>query len=268
MDDPQSAPPSASEQSPPTDPPSRSALIAILGSIGYILGAFIFTFAVFFVLMLGAMIYLAVTTGDIEQFDAFIEGEGFVLLAGMESGLLGLGALGLAALSVVRGWIPKAEFGLSRPTRRQIGVSLLAIVGLVVLQAALSLASSALGIPASEHSLIGGDVSPYYYVALAVISILVIGPAEELLFRGLIQNYMRPAFGSTGAIVGTSILFSSIHLPAYFTTTLSAAIVSLGVIFVLSVAFGWLYERYNNLYLVMWIHGGYNATLFLLQATL
>ncbi|SFS37336.1 CPBP family intramembrane glutamic endopeptidase [Halostagnicola kamekurae] len=268
MDDPQSDPTSAPEQSPPTGPPSRSGLIAVLGSIGYIVGAYVFTFAVLIVLMIGAMLYLAATTGTVEQFNSIMEGESYVLLAGLESGLLGLGAFGLAALSAARGWIPKPEFGLSRPTPRQIGVSLLAIAGLVVLQAALSLASSALGISASEHSLIGGDVSPYYYVALAVISILVIGPAEELLFRGLIQNYMRPAFGSTGAIVGTSLLFSSLHLMAYLTTTLSAAVVSLGVVFVLSLAFGWLYERYNNLYLVMWIHGGYNATLFLLQASL
>ena len=267
MENPPSDHPSTPDESGPEQPPSRSRLRAILGSIGYIIGAFIFAIAASFVLMIALLVAL-LAMGNLEGFESFIEGEGFVLLAGAESALLGLGAVGLAVLSVMRGWIPKSDLGLSVPTTRQFVVSLVAIAGLVALGTTLSIVSNLLGIPASEHSLIGGDLEAIHFVALAVISILVIGPAEELLFRGLIQNYMRPAFGSAQAVVWTSVLFSSIHLPAYFTATFSEAIVSLIVVFALSLVLGWLYEKYGNLYLVMWIHGGYNAVLFLFQAFL
>ncbi|MDJ1432875.1 CPBP family intramembrane metalloprotease [Halostagnicola sp. A-GB9-2] len=279
MDSPQSDPPSDPEDSGsdpedpgpgvsgPEEPPSRSRLIAIAGSVGYVIGAFIIAFAGSIALMMPLMIGLMVTD-NLELVEYLFEGDGFVFLAAAESAMLGLGAVGLAALSVMRGWIPKSDFGLSIPTNRQFVVSLIAIAGLVALGMALSIISNTLGIPASEHSLIDENASATYFLALAVISILIIGPAEELLFRGVIQNYMRPAFGSAGAIVLTSVLFSSIHLPAYFTATFAEAVVSLGVVLALSLVLGWLYEKYENLYLVMWIHGGYNAVLFLFQAFL
>ncbi|GAB7018955.1 hypothetical protein JCM18750_18160 [Halostagnicola bangensis] len=242
-------------------------MIAIAGSVGYVIGAFIIAFAGSIALMMPLMIGLMVTD-SLELVEYLFEGDGFVFLAAAESAMLGLGAVGLAALSVMRGWIPKSDFGLSIPTNRQFVISLIAIAGLVALGMALSIISNTLGIPASEHSLIDENASATYFLALAVISILIIGPAEELLFRGVIQNYMRPAFGSAGAIVLTSVLFSSIHLPAYFTATFAEAVVSLGVVLALSLVLGWLYEKYENLYLVMWIHGGYNAVLFLFQAFL
>jgi len=113
----------------------------------------------------------------------------------------------------------------------------------------------------SEHSLFDEEATWIYYVSLAVLSILLIGPVEELLFRGLIQNYVRPALGAVGAVVWTSLLFAAIHLPAYFTDTVETAALSLVVVFALSLVLGAVYERYRNVVLVMAVHGVYNAVL-------
>ncbi|MFP8952725.1 CPBP family intramembrane glutamic endopeptidase [Natrialbaceae archaeon A-arb3/5] len=255
------------QPSTPDPQPTRSKLIAIGGSLGYIAGAYAFIFAVSLVLMIGIMAAILIGNPDVladdpDAIEGVLDGGIGVLFVGLESLLLGLAGAILAALSFSQNWIPKRVVGLTVPTGRELLIGAGTVVALLAVGTVISIASGLLGVPASEHTLFTDDVAPIYYVALMVISILLIGPAEELLFRGLIQNYVRPAFGSTGAIVWTSVVFAAIHLPVYLTAALASATVSLVVVFALSLILGAVYERYRNLVLVMLIHGVYNAVLF------
>ncbi len=242
----------------PTHGPDRTPLRAVLGALGYVVGVFGFTIAVSLLLFIA----VAVMVADPAAFEALLEGESMVAFVGLEAGLLTLGAVIAAALSIERGWVPKQVVGLGRPSLRELGVGVVGVLVLLALALVLSIAMELFGTEPSEHTLFVEDASTTYYLALAGISILLIGPAEELLFRGLIQNYLRPAFGALGAVVGTSIIFAVVHLPAYFTDTLMTATLSLFVVFALSLVLGGLYERYRNLWLVMGVHGVYNAVLF------
>ncbi|MWV38609.1 type II CAAX endopeptidase family protein [Natrialba sp. INN-245] len=252
---------------PSDQPPSRSGIVAALGSIGFVVVPFAVIFAIAFSFMLALVVAFGVT-GDLEGFESFLTGEFEIIALVAEPVLFGAVTAGLAALSFSQGWIRKRALGIELPTPKELLVGAGSVVALLGIAILVGFVTEQLGVPSSEHSLLTEDRAVGYYVLLAVVSILLIGPVEELLFRGLIQNYVRPAFGSAGAVVWTSILFAIIHLPVYLTMGFSSAVASLVAIFALSLVMGGVYEQYRNLVLVMGIHGVYNAVVFLSQAPL
>lgn len=101
---------------------------------------------------------------------------------------------------------------------------------------------------------------------LAVLSVLVIGPGEELLFRGVIQTRLIDAYGNIGGIVTTSAIFATAHIPAYGAGNVEIVVV---VLFILSLIIGTVFELTDTLVVPAIVHGLYNATLFLvLYATI
>lgn len=94
-------------------------------------------------------------------------------------------------------------------------------------------------------------------LGLLYVSAVVVAPvAEEIIFRGLIQNVLVRYMGAARrwwAIFITSLLFAAIHLGA---TPIPEPIIAL---FVLSMLFGWLYERTGNLWLPIALHAIFNA---------
>ncbi|MEY7850017.1 lysostaphin resistance A-like protein [Natrarchaeobius sp. A-rgal3] len=254
-----STPPASSDQAP-----SRSGIVAALGSIGFVVVPFAVVFAIAFAVMIALVVAFGLS-GDIDGFENFLTGEFEIIALVAEPVLFGAVTAGLAALSFSQGWIRKRALGIELPTPKELLVGAGSVVALLGIAIIVGFITEQLGVPSSEHSLLTEERAVGYYVLLAVISILLIGPVEELLFRGLIQNYVRPAFGSAGAVVWTSILFAAIHLPVYLTIGFSSAIASLAAVFALSLVMGGVYEKYRNLVLVMLIHGVYNAVVFLSQ---
>lgn len=238
----------------------RSRLAAFLGAAGYVVGVFAFSLTAFLVLSIALIpvVFLA------DEPMAFFESVERVLIF-VEPIIMGVGTAILAALSFWRGWVPKRALGISVPTAREALVVVGGVIGLLALGYVLSAVPEYFGVPPSEHALMLEDGSTQFYVGLAVLSILVIGPVEEVLFRGLIQNYLRPAYGAIGAVLVTSILFAAVHLFAYSVQAppLETVLVSLASVFVLSLVLGGIYERYRNIVVVSAIHGFYNAVLFL-----
>jgi membrane protease YdiL (CAAX protease family) len=102
---------------------------------------------------------------------------------------------------------------------------------------------------------------PGTLIWLIPLSLLVIGPGEELLFRGIIQNRLRESFGPVGAIVFASATFAPAHLLA-LTGSLQALAVTISLLFVPALIFGVTYELADNLVVPSVIHGAYNATIF------
>lgn len=149
-----------------------------------------------------------------------------------------------------------------RPTRRDagwvLGGTLLALAGVTASLVALT----ALGLEAAPNA-IGtfGESTPVVFLALAVLSVVAIGPAEELLFRGAVQGRLRAALGPVGAVLGAGALFASVHAFAVI-GTLGATLTTVAVIFVLSTVLGVAYERTRNVVVPALLHGLYNATLF------
>jgi membrane protease YdiL (CAAX protease family) len=121
----------------------------------------------------------------------------------------------------------------------------------------------ALGLDPSPPSIVHAPIPVETLLAVMIpASILVVGPAEELLFRGTIQRYLRERLSTTGAVLGAGVLFALVHVPTLVVTSGPSAALSLGVILLVGLSFGWLYERTGSVVAAMIAHGGYNALTF------
>lgn len=109
-----------------------------------------------------------------------------------------------------------------------------------------------------------GQAGPVYFLFMIVVSLLVVGPAEELLFRGVIQGLLRRAWSAWPAIVLASLVFGLIHVPAV-TGGPAEKLTYAAVAAVLGGVLGYVYERTQNLLVPALAHGGYNASLFAIQ---
>ncbi|MFC7044195.1 CPBP family intramembrane glutamic endopeptidase [Halobacteriaceae archaeon GCM10025711] len=155
---------------------------------------------------------------------------------------------------------------LRRPDRRAVGYMVGGTVALFALRLALILGVGALGLPVAGNSVT--DLAQEGVVAslllLVPVSVLVIGPAEELLFRGVVQKYLYGSFSRWGAVAVASVLFALVHLPTtyYADPDPVAVAVTLAILFGLSLVLGGLYVRTDNLLVPVVAHGLYDAVLF------
>ncbi|EMA52637.1 hypothetical protein C450_11078 [Halococcus salifodinae DSM 8989] len=100
-------------------------------------------------------------------------------------------------------------------------------------------------------------------LAFGLITIFIVAPAEEFLFRGVIQGRLRETVGAVPSIVGASLLFGGVHVLNY-TGSATSIVAHVGLLIVVSFVFAYAYERTGNLTVPILIHGIYDSTLFLL----
>ncbi|MFC7202715.1 CPBP family intramembrane glutamic endopeptidase [Haloferax namakaokahaiae] len=170
---------------------------------------------------------------------------------------IGFGAVGLGYLAVRDEW---DLIRLERPTRRDmlwVGGGLLALFAVYLAGSAVM---SALGIESGDSVLAQqGEANPVYFLYLTVITILLVGPAEELIFRGIAYGELRRLWGPIPAIIGSSAVFASIHVWSF---SGDGAIISLLMVFILGSVLAAIYERSGNLVVVAVAHGLFNAVQF------
>lgn len=138
-------------------------------------------------------------------------------------------------------------------------------IGLIVLWLAASIASffvaDRFGIERTPQSIIEiGQQDPFVFVLLAVLSVLIVGPAEELLFRGVIQTRLRETFGVVVALTVATALFALIHVFGFLGGGVGGAVLGVSVLFVIGSVLAVVYEYTGNLVVVAILHGLFNAT--------
>jgi hypothetical protein len=147
-----------------------------------------------------------------------------------------------------------------------VGVGTLAIFALLFLVGiVVSAINRATGVEPAQNSITElASQDPAVLLLLIPAAFLVIGPAEELLFRGIIQGRLREVFGPVGAIALASVIFGLGHAAALTGGTggVAAFAIPLAALSLLSVVFGVAYERTGNLVVPVLIHGAYDAILF------
>lgn len=178
-------------------------------------------------------------------------------------------ALALGTVLVIRVYLTRSGRGtayldLGWPTPRELG----AAVATVPVLFGVAVLAGALGVTPAEHGLEdavrGGGVA--VAVPIAVSSILVVGPAEELLYRNLVQKILTDRFHTVTAILVASLVFAVVHTTAYWTGSPIEVASALGLVFVLSVLLGTLYAVTDRVVVPALAHGGYDAVVFLLIA--
>lgn len=169
----------------------------------------------------------------------------------------------IAGWVYVRRWFSETVV-LEVPTWQQFGWTIVSTIVMLGIATGVTAISTYTGIQLGrvDQELIAG--SPTMVLVMALLSLVVIAPAEEYLFRGVIQRRLARSLRPRTAIFVASLLFVIPHAIGYLGGAEGILLLSL-VPFLLAVIMGVLYETFNNLSVPILAHGLYNATLFLIS---
>ncbi|WP_281196122.1 CPBP family intramembrane glutamic endopeptidase [Halorubrum sp. F4] len=150
----------------------------------------------------------------------------------------------------------------SRPSIREVGIVVGAGVGLLAIQYGTLFALQQIGLSTGQNRAVVPAGDPVeYYLAMVAVSLLVVGPVEEVLFRGVVQGGLRRAFDAAPAILIAGVLFGLVHLSGIEGTPVERW-AYVGVVIVLGCVLGYLYERTGNVLVPGLAHGVYNAAIY------
>jgi hypothetical protein len=163
----------------------------------------------------------------------------------------------------LRGWT-LADLGVRLPSIRDLIAVVVGYVTALLAAITGAIIISVTGVPAGENQ-VGefASADPTVLLWLIPASFLLIGPGEELLFRGIVQGRLREAFEPIPGVALASALFAAIHYLA-LTGGAGGRLVTVTILFFPALVFGTVYELTDNLVVPALVHGAYNATLFLL----
>lgn len=173
-------------------------------------------------------------------------------------GFLGFGVGAAIYLTATKNW------GLLRgrvrpPTAWELVWIVAGVLVLLVSQTALSLLLSLVGIEIAQNQIVeAGERTPRLFLYMIPVTLLFVAPAEELLFRGIIQEQYREVVTPTTAIVVASVLFGVAHWLALLGTG-QGRVAYILIVAVLGIILGYSYERTRNLVVPTLIHAGYNV---------
>ena len=150
----------------------------------------------------------------------------------------------------------------SRPDRREAAVVLGGGALLFAFQYGALIALQQVGLSTGQNQAVVPTGDPVaYYLAMIAVSLAVVGPVEELLFRGVVQGGVRRAFNAVPAVLTASLAFGLIHLPAV-SGTMAERWAYVAVVVVLGAVLGALYEWTDNVVVPGLVHGVYNAVTY------
>ena len=190
-------------------------------------------------------------------------------LSGARQQIVSTVALGLATTMTAGIYLAYTNRSLSfldvrTPTLREVAWAVGGLVALFALLQVISVAFETFGISTSQHSTTqAAESEPSLLLPLIPLSLLIIGPGEELLYRNVVQKGLYEHAPRWAAVLTGSVIFSLVHIPAYSTGgTTGQLVATLAVVFTLSLVLGTVYERTENLLVPAFVHGSYHAILF------
>ena len=149
--------------------------------------------------------------------------------------------------------------GLRWPSLRELGVALGGLLGMIVLLAVVSVVVSLFSSPAENVAAQGAAEEPDVIPAMIAVMILIVGPFEELLYRGIVQSRLRERFSMVPAILAASVVFASVHAAGALAGSPTEILTTVFVLFVISLVLGYLYEYTGNIVVPALVHGAFNS---------
>ncbi|WP_254532094.1 CPBP family intramembrane glutamic endopeptidase [Natrinema gelatinilyticum] len=178
-------------------------------------------------------------------------------------GFVGFFVAGGIYLAVTdRGW---SYVDLRWPTRREWRYVLAGVGGGIAFYILISLIVQVLSLPSAENQVstyIGNDQT----MILVMIAIVFVfnAPAEEFLYRNIVQKRLYDAFSRLQAVGIASVIFGLIHFPVYaaLSESLLATAVPVAVVMGGAAIFGFLYAKTDNLLVPIAAHAVFNGVQF------
>ena len=149
------------------------------------------------------------------------------------------------------------------PGLRDLAATVVGVLLLIAALVAVSYVFSQFGIQTAQNEIERiGSANPEVMLYMIPLAFLVIGPGEELLFRGAIQGLFRKSYAPVPAIVLSSGLFAVAHITALTAGGLGAKAATISALFALSLILGATYEYTDNVVVPSLVHGAYDAIVF------
>jgi len=200
----------------------------------------------------------AFAAGGRELLAATAAGDPLVEAGATAASFLGFLLVGAAYLD----WRGEPPVGFGRPTRRDAAVTGLGTVALVGLMFGLETLFSQLGLsPADNATIEAAREQPRLFLYYVPVAVALVAPAEELLFRGLVQGLFRRSYGVAPGIVIAAVVFGLVHYPALTGAGSSEAYVL--VVVLAGAVLGIAYEYTHNLLVPIAVHAAWNAVVYL-----
>ena len=174
-------------------------------------------------------------------------------------------ALHFSSFIVVGGaylaWRDDTLVPFRRPSGRDVRWILLGFSILVGVLVGLDVVLSQFGLePAENASVELGNDHPRLFLYFIPQVVLLNAPAEELLFRGIVQGLFRRSYGIVPAILGAALVFGLVHYVALVGTGSRLAYVLIA--FVSGLVLGALYEYTENLFVPIAVHACWNVLVY------
>jgi len=139
-------------------------------------------------------------------------------------------------------------------------------IGLIALFSAnilITLISSVIDVEMAENVLFDFvDDNPVYILYFIPVMLLLVGPIEEFLFRGILQGVIRDFYDVNTGLIVASLGFGLIHIPAAGGLSKEAFIYVITT-FLLGLILGYIYEKRKSILIPSIIHGVYNSILLI-----
>ena len=200
---------------------------------------------------------------------ALIEGVGEASIEGRTAMMI-LNFVGMALAGVIyllgtgRGlsWID-----LRVPTRTDWKYLIAGSIGSIAFLYLVSILFHLLGVSAAESQVteIVGENQTMILIMIVIVFFFN-APAEEFLFRNVVQKRLYEAFSRMQAVLITSVIFALVHFPMYvvFADSVVSTGASLSIMFGGAVIFGYIYAKTGNLLVPTAAHATLNGFQFTL----
>lgn len=203
---------------------------------------------------------LVVGVGDLLGAVGITDATNPVVVDAVESAMnfVGFLVVGLGYLAWREDW---SLVGLHRPTLREGGLIVLGTVALAGTVQGLGFVVQQLGFEIAENvSVQAGQRNPTLLLVFIPMQFLFVAPAEELVFRGILQGLFRRAYGIVPGILVAAAVFGLFHYPALVGE--SGVWVVIGILAASGALLGALYEYTENIAVPLVVHGAWNAILY------
>jgi len=165
----------------------------------------------------------------------------------------------LGSLLVIRLFNLPLYFHKPTKSEMKLGAGVLIISLLLSISVTLLFSVFNLTPPQNTISETLREGSTLVVLGFIALNFLFVGPAEELVFRGYIQEQFRESMSARVSIGGSSFLFSIVHIPAMMSGEVLAMVSYLVVLLCIGGLLGYTYERTHNIFLPIVIHACYNS---------
>jgi len=163
--------------------------------------------------------------------------------------------LGITLLFARYRGVSLKELGLKRASLKILAIVSVVALPLFLLAVGVSFGEEVVFGPDPMSETVGELLMPrdsFQLVAMIVLSLVLVGPCEELAFRGFVQKGFENSFGKMKGLLIASVLFGLLH----GLNTLYAIV----PLFVVSLVFGYVWQRTGgNTTASALMHGVYDA---------